>query len=145
MFGFEFTDASSVHDVEHLLPKGRRSRNKGRKDGGGNAGSGAGGGSGGGGGAGTCGGGRGRGSVDDELFTHHGTRPLEFEFAIGSFGTEPGKFNAPTGLCVVNEHQRLYVADAKNHRIQVFTIDGTLRVMSFPRFYFTSTYKFRAN
>jgi len=42
--------------------------------------------------------------------------------SIGGFGIQPGKFQRPQG---VTWHQgRLYVADAMNNRIQIFTDDG---------------------
>lgn len=42
---------------------------------------------------------------------------------FGHFGTEQGAFQRPSGL--VWRDGRLYVADAINHRIQVFADDGT--------------------
>jgi DNA-binding beta-propeller fold protein YncE len=43
--------------------------------------------------------------------------------SIGHAGTSPGEFNRPEGLCV-DAHDRLYVADSCNHRIEVFSNDG---------------------
>jgi DNA-binding beta-propeller fold protein YncE len=42
---------------------------------------------------------------------------------IGRPGTGPGEFNRPEGLGI-DAHDRLYVADSCNHRIQVFSPDG---------------------
>jgi len=50
-------------------------------------------------------------SVDGELL-------LEF----GSFGTDPGQFQRPSGIVWVD--QRIFVADAINNRIQVFSDTG---------------------
>jgi DNA-binding beta-propeller fold protein YncE len=47
-----------------------------------------------------------------------------FQFAFGQRGSGPGEFNRPEGLAIGLE-DRLYVADSCNHRIQVFTEDGT--------------------
>jgi DNA-binding beta-propeller fold protein YncE len=41
----------------------------------------------------------------------------------GCYGTQPGQFERPQGIGVAGD--RLYVADAANHRIQVFTLEGT--------------------
>ena len=70
-----------------------------------------------------------------QVFDGHGV----FVFAFGGRGTGPGQFNAPSGLAVVqpvlpgdDEHPffdhdaMLAVADRENHRIQVFSLDGTL-------------------
>lgn len=40
----------------------------------------------------------------------------------GGQGSAPGKFSDPNGIAVAGE--RVYVADSRNHRIQVFTRDG---------------------
>ncbi|EDR26184.1 nhl repeat-containing protein, putative [Entamoeba dispar SAW760] len=43
---------------------------------------------------------------------------------FGGYGNEPGKFNEP--MCVaIDSSDRVYVADAMNSRIQIFTLDGT--------------------
>lgn len=42
----------------------------------------------------------------------------------GSFGTGPGRFDLPAGLCV-DDSGYVYVADTGNHRIQKFTGSGT--------------------
>lgn len=44
--------------------------------------------------------------------------------AWGSYGPGSGQFQRPQGIAIAGE--RLYVADAANHRIQVFGLDGTL-------------------
>ena len=46
----------------------------------------------------------------------------EFVAQFGSFGTAPGQFQRPSGI--VWNKGKLYVADAINNRIQVFTDDG---------------------
>lgn len=40
----------------------------------------------------------------------------------GGQGSDPGQFNDPNGIAVAGD--RVYVADSRNHRIQVFTRDG---------------------
>ncbi len=42
----------------------------------------------------------------------------------GSFGSGAGDFNAPAGIAV-DSHGEVYVADARNHRIQKFDANGT--------------------
>ncbi|MEL7267412.1 MAG: hypothetical protein AAFP69_21745, partial [Planctomycetota bacterium] len=44
----------------------------------------------------------------------------EFEAQFGSSGVEPGQFLRPQGLMIDGEE--LWVADAMNHRIQIFDI-----------------------
>jgi ABC-type Fe3+ transport system permease subunit/DNA-binding beta-propeller fold protein YncE len=56
--------------------------------------------------------------------TNRAPAPL-FLDAIGHAGTGPGEFNRPEGLCV-DAHDRIYVADSCNHRIQVFSTEGRL-------------------
>ena len=41
----------------------------------------------------------------------------------GRFGTSPGEFSVPHGICL-DAQGRVYVADRDNHRIQIFTADG---------------------
>lgn len=53
-----------------------------------------------------------------QVFTREG-QPLR---AFGTFGTGPGAFQRPSGL--VWHESRVYVADAFNNRIQVFTDQG---------------------
>jgi len=55
-----------------------------------------------------------------QKFRPDGTWLLQF----GGTGTEPGQFQRPSGI-VWYDH-RLYVVDAFNHRIQVFTDEGRL-------------------
>ena len=51
------------------------------------------------------------------------SRDGEYMSSFGSFGTEPGQFQRPSG--VVWHQGRVYVADAVNNRIQVFSDTGT--------------------
>jgi DNA-binding beta-propeller fold protein YncE len=53
-----------------------------------------------------------------QKFSVDGTFLLEF----GSFGTQPGQFQRPSGI-IWDEH-RIFVADAINNRIQVFSDTG---------------------
>lgn len=55
-----------------------------------------------------------------QKFRPDGTWLLQF----GGTGTEPGQFQRPSGI-VWHDH-KLYVVDAFNHRIQVFTDEGRL-------------------
>lgn len=43
---------------------------------------------------------------------------------FGTYGKAPGQFDRPQGIAIAGG--KIYVADAANHRIQVFTLDGTL-------------------
>ena len=43
----------------------------------------------------------------------------------GRYGTGPGEFARPQGLAIAGD--RIYVADAANHRVQVFRLDGRPR------------------
>src|SRR5215212_4256419 len=45
-------------------------------------------------------------------------------FAFGSLGSGPGEFNAPRGVAVAPGGNVL-VSDAINHRVQIFTRNGT--------------------
>jgi len=45
--------------------------------------------------------------------------------AFGDFGTDPGKFQRPSGIAWLDG--RLYVADAINNRVQVFTESGEFK------------------
>jgi ABC-type Fe3+ transport system permease subunit/sugar lactone lactonase YvrE len=56
-----------------------------------------------------------------QCFTPGGTNLLR---TFGHAGTEPGEFNRPEGLAL-DAQDRIYVADSCNHRIQVFTWEGT--------------------
>ncbi|EDR26280.1 nhl repeat-containing protein, putative [Entamoeba dispar SAW760] len=51
---------------------------------------------------------------------------------FGGYGNEPGKFNEP--MCIaIDSLDNVYVADAMNCRIQIFTLDGTyLSSLSIP-------------
>ncbi len=42
---------------------------------------------------------------------------------FGHYGTEPGHFSDPRGICV-DSLNRIFVADRNNHRIQVFDYNG---------------------
>ena len=63
------------------------------------------------------------GSFHDRLqkFTADG----QFLFSVGTCGDRPGQFSRPQGV-TVDRHDRLYVADAVNHRIQIFSPEGKL-------------------
>ena len=55
----------------------------------------------------------------------------DFLLAFGTFGTDPGQFQRPSGM--VWRAGKLYVADAINNRIQVFSDTGQfIRVLSSP-------------
>ena len=53
-----------------------------------------------------------------------GATSVELLRVMGRAGTGPGEFNRPEGVCV-DARDRLYVADSCNHRIQIFSADGT--------------------
>ncbi len=48
-----------------------------------------------------------------------------FVTAWGGKGDGPGQFNDPTGIAVAGDE--VFVADARNGRIQVFDLDGTFK------------------
>jgi ABC-type Fe3+ transport system permease subunit/DNA-binding beta-propeller fold protein YncE len=50
--------------------------------------------------------------------------PVHLLRVFGQPGTGPGEFNRAEGV-FMDSHDRLYVADSCNHRIQVFKADGT--------------------
>ena len=43
---------------------------------------------------------------------------------FGTYGTKPGQFNNPQGICITSKGS-LYVVDCGNHRVQAFKDDGT--------------------
>ena len=47
----------------------------------------------------------------------------EYVYEWGQHGTEPGEFLRPQGLAI-DSQDRLWIADASNHRIQVFDVSG---------------------
>jgi DNA-binding beta-propeller fold protein YncE len=49
-----------------------------------------------------------------------------FLFCFGSPGSGTGQFSRPAALCVDHRRNRLYVADACNHRIAIYDLNGTL-------------------
>lgn len=51
--------------------------------------------------------------------------PYEFVSAWGEKGSGPGQFNDPTGIAVVDDE--VFVADARNGRIQVFDFEGRFK------------------
>jgi hypothetical protein len=54
---------------------------------------------------------------------------LEFLFAFGATGSGPGpepEFNRPQSIALDAERRELYVVDACNHRVGVFTLEGGL-------------------
>jgi DNA-binding beta-propeller fold protein YncE len=62
-----------------------------------------------------------------QKFDAHGKPVLSF----GKFGeppAKPGEFSRPQGIAV-DRHDRLYVADAVNHRIQVISPDGKVELV----------------
>jgi sugar lactone lactonase YvrE len=52
------------------------------------------------------------------------SRGSQLMLGFGRPGSGPGEFNRAEGLCL-DAQDRLYVADSCNHRIQVFSNDGT--------------------
>lgn len=50
----------------------------------------------------------------------------KFLFSFGSPGSMPGQMSRPSALCVDKQRERLYVADACNHRIAVYDLQGNL-------------------
>lgn len=54
-----------------------------------------------------------------QKFTRHG----QFVYQFGSHGSEPGQFVRPQGLAI-DERDQLWVADACNHRLQIFDVSG---------------------
>lgn len=53
------------------------------------------------------------------------TPGCQFIMQWGSHGEEPGQFSRPQGMAI-DEHDHIWVADACNHRIQVFDTEGHL-------------------
>lgn len=51
------------------------------------------------------------------------TRQGKFVYQFGSHGSEPGQFVRPQSLAI-DERDQLWVADACNHRLQVFDVAG---------------------
>lgn len=58
-----------------------------------------------------------------QVFREDGT----FLYAFGAFGWDDDQFRRPMNLAVDDEHDRLYVADAANHRIAIYTREGKLQ------------------
>jgi hypothetical protein len=62
---------------------------------------------------------------------HNSSRIVKFDKtgrfikAWGHTGLEPGNFNEPHDICIGGSQNRVYVADRRNKRIQVFDQDGT--------------------
>jgi DNA-binding beta-propeller fold protein YncE len=52
----------------------------------------------------------------------HKTNTYEFDTTFGEWGAFPGLFAEPTAIDIAGN--RIFVADAINHRIQIFTLDG---------------------
>ncbi|HUW19693.1 MAG TPA: 6-bladed beta-propeller [Sedimentisphaerales bacterium] len=50
----------------------------------------------------------------------------EFLYSFGAPGSGVGQFARPSALCVDAARKRLYVADACNHRVAIYNLDGTL-------------------
>ena len=57
-----------------------------------------------------------------QVFREDGT----FLRSFGSFGWEPHQLRRPMNLAVDDANQRLYVADAVNHRLAIFSFEGEL-------------------
>ncbi len=51
---------------------------------------------------------------------------LKYNWTLGGYGREEGKFSFPQNLAVDDRNGYLYVGDLANRRIQVFTSDGSL-------------------
>lgn len=47
---------------------------------------------------------------------------LKWLFSFGSSGSKQGEFSSPRGVCAHEPSNELYVADFRNHRIQVFSL-----------------------
>lgn len=60
---------------------------------------------------------------DQRVSIHNGSTGAE-QYDFGGFGTGLGKFKAPHGADF-DAQDRLFVADANNHRVQVLELDGT--------------------
>ena len=54
--------------------------------------------------------------------------PCQFEYIekYGRKGNEKGELNCPSGLAFSKKELRLFVCDQQNHRIQIFTNEGTV-------------------
>jgi len=50
--------------------------------------------------------------------------PLKFVAQFGSYGSEDGQLNAPSGITVSADGEEVYICDTDFHRIQVFSKDG---------------------
>jgi len=61
-----------------------------------------------------------------QSWIHHYRADGSYVRSWGGKGSEPGKLDCPHGLWVDTRGSEplLYVADRKNHRIQIFTLDG---------------------
>jgi tripartite motif-containing protein 71 len=66
-------------------------------------------------------------------------RTPKMHAAMGGFGSQPGLFKQPSGMVQDPTTLELYISDAHNHRIQVFTVDGHY-VRSFGTFGMTPGY-----
>lgn len=62
--------------------------------------------------------------VSTERVQHFSSRGEKFLGRFGNLGSGNGEFNRPEGICV-DAQDRVYVADSCNHRVQVFSSDGT--------------------
>jgi len=55
----------------------------------------------------------------------------EFLLSFGGFGTKPGEFQRPSGI--VWREGRIYISDATNNRVQVFTPEGRfIKILELP-------------
>jgi len=81
------------------------------------------------GGCGGSGGGDGDGNGNGDNGNGNGDGMSErFEFMFGSAGDGAGQFNSPFGIAV-DSMKNIYVADSRNHRIQVFDSAGNFLFM----------------
>jgi DNA-binding beta-propeller fold protein YncE len=42
--------------------------------------------------------------------------------SLGTYGSGPGQFQFPVGICYDDEQSLLYIADHENHRVQIWLV-----------------------